>query len=337
MSAVSTKFRFRLTFDHTYKPFFDFDSASVSFSLGDMTVELVARDADRLIDAMRFHFEAGGFDNIPSAKAAGNRLRRSLLMLNAVLDLRILVPTEDRQRARFAQAVRDDCLKCSDKVLLDTITGLHVYPDDGRHMEIIPTGQADNYPNNPRYLFEQLDRIWPIDVNLNERSEDALEILNRAVSETSLRTKFLLTFLALDRLVDQPKRSDHAQSLITQMQEQVDMSSLPIDERISLQGALNNLRNQSLKSALKILIEKMSPPPQISEKPAFTFLSKCIEARNALAHSADGDKKYDLAHMTKEMCAFSLALISTLNNLQPISLNQPQSKVTLANLVFRER
>lgn len=146
---MSTKFRFRLTFDHTYRPFFNFDSDSVSFSLGDIVVFLVARDADRLSDAMRFHFDAGGFNNIPTARAAGDRLRRSLLMLNAALDLRLDVPTEDQQRVQHGQLMKADYLKCLDKILLDTIRGLHVYPDDGRHVERITAGHADNYPTIP--------------------------------------------------------------------------------------------------------------------------------------------------------------------------------------------
>jgi hypothetical protein len=315
---MNEKFRFRLTFNHTYQPFFDFDAHFTSFQLGDMVVNLVARDADRLRDAMRFHLEAGGFDDIATARATGERLRRSLLMLNAILNLRIVVPTEDQQRAKYAQMIKDELLENHDNVLLDSITGLHVYPDDDRHIECVPTGRADNYPNDPGYLFQQLNRIWPIDVNLNEPSEDALEILNRAVADTSIRTKFMLTFLALDRLIDKPKRAEDSQLLITQLQTHVDNSSLPLGERTSLRGALDNLRNQNLKSALRTLLRKATPSPEIDGKPAFAFLSDCIDARNALSHSAG--EKHDLAHMEKEMRAFSLKLISTFNGLPPIQL-----------------
>lgn len=182
-----------------------------------------------------------------------------------------------------------------------------------------------------------MNKIWPIDVELDARSEDALEILNRAVAETSIRTKFLLTYLALDRLVDKPKRDNDSQSLITQLQAQVDQSHLPTTERDSLRGALDNLRNQSLKSALRSLIGRLAPPPTIAGQPALAFLSECIEARNALSHSADGDKKYDLTHMANEIRAFSLALISTFNGLQPISLNMPRSHVEVRQLEFRDR
>jgi hypothetical protein len=333
---MNAKFRFRLTFDHTYRPFFDFDVHSTSFPLGDMVVDLVARDADRLRDAMRFHLEAGGFDDIATAWAAGDRLRRALLMLNAILSLRIVVPTKDQQRAQHAQIVKDEYLN-HDMILLDTITGLHVHPDDGRHIEQITTGRADNYPDDPGYLFQQLNRIWPIDVELNEPSEDALEILNRAVAETSTRTNFMLTYLALDRLIDQSKRADDSQLLITQLQAHVENSSLPPDERASLGGALDNLRNQSLKSALRTLLGRMTPSPTIDGKPAFDFLSNCIKARNALSHSAGTNEKYDLAVMANEMRAFSLTLISTFNGLPPILLNGPRSHVALQELTSRVR
>jgi hypothetical protein len=81
----------------------------------------------------------------------------------------------------------------------------------------------------------------------------------------------------------------------------------------------------------------MTPCPTIDGKPDFAFLSNGINARNALSHSAGTNERYDLAHMAKEMRAFSLALISTFNKLPPIALNEPRPHVALRELTFRVR
>ena len=82
------------------------------------------------------------------------------------------------------------------------------------------------YPSDPSYLFTALSELWRVEMRFDQRAEDALEILGRATTETSVRARFLLNYLALERMVDRANRSDAARALITEFQERVRSAGL---------------------------------------------------------------------------------------------------------------
>jgi hypothetical protein len=241
-------FQFRLTFGHSRPGFFRFPEEVKDIEMpGGETLSLVARDSDKLIEATRYHFAMGGFPDEASARSRGNQLRVHLQVLNASLNLGLLVPTADTTSVRVAVEHKQKLADEHGVTLLDSIVGLGAFPDDGKHAEIVVAGAFDVYPSEPEYVLDALKTLWPTHFALSDRQRDALEILGRATSDMSPRTRFLLSYLALERMVKRDPRSDAAQKLVQGFIEQAN-SSLSEGEAASLAGALGALSIQSSRA-----------------------------------------------------------------------------------------
>lgn len=261
--------RFRLTFHHSSPGFFRFDEQSVPLDLGDeLTLNLTARDADTLAKAKRFHIEGLGFASEEAARSVGERLRLRLRVLNSLLGLGITVPVVDSRRAAVADAVKEKVRRETGGVIVDTIEGLAVISDDPDHFEQVVAGGASVYPSDPAYVLTALAVVWPVEMQLDERAEDALEILGVATTELSPRAKFLTTYLALERMIDRLTRSEAAQKLIEELQDRVQESALDGGDKKSLVSSLGNLREQSFRTALFALVARLNPAPTIDGMPA---------------------------------------------------------------------
>jgi hypothetical protein len=327
-------FRFRLTFHHRTPGFFRFDDHSKTFSLtDDIEVTLVACDADTLSEAKHFHFEARGFPDEKNARAAGERLRLRLRVLNSLLDLGITVPTVDTTSAHVSDTIKRKLLQENGSVLLDSIVGLAVFPDDDNFFEFVVAGNLDVHSSGPSYLFGALKQFWPIEMQFDERTEDALEILGRATTETSLRARFLLIYLAAERMVDRAARSDAAKSLISEFQKRVRSAGLDEQEADSLCGALAQLNEQSFSNALAALADRITDPPQIHGKPLRKFLADCVAARNRIAHNAALEAALEAETNLQELADglrhFVMTLIWTANRIPPVSIDVPPSTVSI--------
>jgi hypothetical protein len=323
-------FRFRLTFHHMTHGFFHFEDESKTFSLHDgLELTLTARDADMLAQAARFHLEARGFADEETARAAGERLRLRLRVLNSLLGLGITVPSVDTTSGSVSSAIKEKVLREEGAVVLDNIAGLAVFPDDDNYFEYVMAGTANVYPSDPSYLFRALAQVWPIEMQLDERAEDALEILGHATTETSLRAKFLLTYLATERMVDRAARSDAAKALLKEFQERVRSSDLEKREADSLCGSLAYLNEQSFASALLALADRIADPPEVQGKSLRDFLLECITARNRISHNAALGPETNLQELSDGLRRFVMGLIWTANHIPIVSIDVPASAISI--------
>jgi hypothetical protein len=329
-------FRFRLTFHHTSPGFFRFDAQSVPVHLGnELALTLIARDADTLARAKRFHIEGGGFPNEEAARSVGERLRLRLRVLNSLLGLGITVPVVDSRKSAVADAIAERVLSETDGVIVDTIEGLAVIPDDPDHFELVVAGGASAYPSDAAYVLTALAVVWPVEMQLDERAEDALQILGVATTELSPRAKFLTTYLALERMIGRLPRGEAARKLIEDFQELVQKSALDTGEKNSLVSSLGNLKEQSFRTALFALVARLNPPPTVNGMPGRNFVSNCVDIRNNIAHNANLDASVDLAEVSAGLRHFVMSLIWTMNGIPDVSVNVPQSTVQVDALEMR--
>lgn len=332
-------YQYRLSFNHASPGFFQITEESFSFAIdGGPVLRLVARDADCLSRASRVHIEAGGYPDAESARQAGDDLRVRLQILNAALGLRFNVPTGDTPSGQFSEVAKAAVLAKADMVLVDSIDGLAVIPDDGKHAECIASARIDVYPNEPSYLFGELAKLWHHEVTLTARSRDALEILSRATVEIAPRNQFLLTYLACERMIDRGARSDHAKGLIEEFVVRTFGSELDSREAESLRGALGALKDRSFPSALMEFVGRIQNPPLLGGKALKKFLSDCISARNAIAHNA-GTSSIEFSALVQGLRQFVVSLIWSENQLADVALNQPVSMVAIpqGGFTFRVR
>ncbi len=172
-------FRFRLTFHHSSPGFFRFEEQSIPVELAEgLDLILTSREAGSLARVARFHFEGRGFPNEENARSVGERLRLRLRVLNSLLGLGITVPAVDSRRVSVADAVKENVLRETGGVIVDTIEGLAVISDDPNHFEQVPAGKLSVYPSDPAYVLKALAVMWPLEMQLDDRADDALQILS---------------------------------------------------------------------------------------------------------------------------------------------------------------
>ncbi len=291
--------------------------------------KLTARDADTLADAKKFHIEGCGFQDEAAARASGERMRVRLRVLNAMLALGITIPLVDSTSGGVSSAVKKDVYDKSGSIALDTIVGLGAFPDDDKHFEYVMSGDIDVYPSRPDYVLDAIRKLWPIEMTLDDRAEDAINIVNISTSESSPRAKFLTTFLALERLIDRTSRSDRAKELLNTFQENVKNSELNEREKSSLMGSLAMLREESFSSALTRFSQRIENPKEIGGFPVKKFFSKCIDVRNKIAHNASLSADIDLDMLSNELRKIVLTLIWTTHGIPSVSVDVPASAVSI--------
>jgi len=322
-------FKLRLTFYCVSPGVFQFEEPAMVFQIADgLEVTIVARDGKKLSETTRFHMERGGFPDEPTARSFGERLRLRLRVLNSILGLGIAVPTIDRTSASPCAEMKGKAFREYGLVVVDSIVGLGVIPDE--HVECIVAGEASVQPSDSRYLFDALSRLWALDMRLDDTTQDALEILSYATLEQSARTRFLLTYLAAERLIPPEERCEAAKSLIEKWKNEARNASLEAGDAEALRSALGTLKRHSFKAALVAYARRIDNPPQVKGRPLLDFLSDCVDARNAIAHDAILDPKTDLNALSDGLRLFVMKLIWTLNGIPSISIDVPPSAVSIA-------
>ena len=200
-------------------------------------------------------------------------------------------------------------------VVFDGVWGIVTFPDDGRHFEYVFDGNLQVRPSDPSYVFTALQTIWPLPIQLDGPSEDALHVLGLATLETSEKAAFLTSYLALEHLIVQAPRSKTAKTLIARFQTQVERatrrkrSPLPDTEARSLSGALAALNQESFSSALMRFAGRVETPTAIKNIPVKRFFSACIKARNRIAHHTEPSTKVALPDLTAGLCEVVVGLI----------------------------
>lgn len=315
-----------MTFHHATPGVLRFDEKSVALAFpSEQQFELSARNADTLVEATKFHIEGSGFTDEPAAEAAGERLRVRLRLWNAMLGLGIKIPLTDSVSGGTSSHLKQKILEDQDVVAMQNIVGLNVFPDDGRHCEVIFSADGQVHPSSSEYLLDALEQLWPIDVDFNDQTEDALNIINAATVETSARAKFLTTYLALEQLIDRTHRSPAALELLEKYQQLLRNSQLAEHEVESLSSSLANLRVQSFKSALMQFAERVHRPDEIGGLPVKEFFSKCVTTRNDIAHRAITMSDVELNKISDDLRTFLLTLIWTMHGVPSVSVDIPAS------------
>jgi hypothetical protein len=334
MSPPAFRFRLRIASKHGGK--FAFAQPEVSTAISEsLTLEFSARNADCLDKATNYHIDAGGFDSEKAAREAAEALRVRLRLLNAILNLGLNIPTEDKITGQVSEEVKKRVKTDHGGTAIDSVWGINVYPDDGLHFEYVLGGNIEVRPSDPSYIFEGLKTLWNLEISLDPASETALHILGLATQETSDKAAFLTAYLALEQLIDRRPRSDAARAQIRRFQQELAELCASNPETIagpevqSLTGALAALNEESFSSALTRFGRSITGPPQINGVTPQQFLSACIDARNKIAHKAEPSTKIALGELAAGLREVVLGIIWTRNKLPPFSMKTPASAVSI--------
>ena len=325
-----SQFLFRLTAWSHRAGIFRFEEESLTIELEEgVNVEVVPRDAGSLKDAKRIHFQRGAFETEEKAREEGERLRVRLRVLNAVLGLGLNVPSDDVVTSSSNEKHKTEVEREHGVRLVDSVSGLQVLPDDGRHMELVMSARAENHPSDPAYLGAALAELWSMDVVLDDQTEDALNMINLATLERSERTAFLITYLALESLVSRRSRSQEAQDLIDVFVKSIQKSTLRDGEATSLISGIGGLKVESFRSALMRIADHNDENITIEGLSLRDFFNECVNVRNDVAHRTQVKSDLSLGKLTRGLRRVVLMLIWSRNHIPSLSIDVPASQVTI--------
>ena len=334
MTQPAYRFRLRLAAKQIGKFDWTTQEHEVEVAPG-LTLTLTARNADTLDKATNFHIDAGGFPSEEAATTAAEALRVRLRLLNAVLNLGLNIPVGNHNSASVSEETKREVLAKHDAVALDSVWGVMVYPDDGRHFEYVVGGNFAVRPSDTSYVLTALTSLWNMSVKLDAQSEAALHILCLATQEVSEKTAFLTNYLALEQLIERRPRSNAAKVLIETFKERIlkaqaqEVKPMTDDEAKSLSGAIAALTEESFSSALSRFAAKLKNVDDIHGMTPRRFFSACVSARNKIAHNAEPSTEVPLGELAAGLRQVVLNLIWTRNELPTLTINTPASKVDI--------
>lgn len=332
---TNMNFRFRLVFFHQRPGFFRIDEKSIDYQIdSNLVVTVVPRDADRLHEATKYHIESGGFPSVEEARSCGEKIRTHLRLLNCLFHLGLTIPIVDGTSGNVSTAIKEKTREDGGE-LIDTIVGLHVYPDDGLHFEHVASGKMNVYPSDPYYVLKSIKDTWGNIYHLDEHATDVIEILNVSVRETSPKIKFLATYLAMEQIVKKEMRSEKAQRLIDELIQSTNSSGLSNSEKQSLVGALGHLKEQSFSSAFTAFSKRITSPTEISNMPIPKFVSDCIKIRNKIAHNVAIEKMPQLDNYTNNLRNMAMSVLWSEYGFPEISVYRPADQIEMQKFEIR--
>jgi hypothetical protein len=332
---MEKKYKFRLVIFHSRPGFFHIEKELIDYSLSEkLIIQLAPRDSNNLINASKYHIECGGFSSKGEAKDCGEKFRTHLRLLNCVLDLGLSIPSVDGTSGSVSEAIKNKVRQDGGE-LLDTIIGLHVYPDDEKHFEHVVSGKMNVFPSDPYYVLKGIKDTWNNTFELNENTSEVIEILNISVRETSPKVKYLATYLAMEQIIERKMRSKNAQDLIDRFIQLTNNSELPELEKTSLAGSLGYLREQSFSSAFTSFSKRITSPEAIKEMPVTKFVSECIKLRNKIAHNVAVDSMPNIEEYTRKLRNMAMSILWSENNFPDFSVYRPDDQIEMEKMEIR--
>jgi len=330
------KFKFRVTLHRVAPGFFKTESLAFGYPLRDgLTLEVYPRDADTLSGASHYHIDGRSFETEDDAKSAGEHLRTRLRLLNSVFDLGLSIPIEDSTTGKVSDAVKENILQEHGVTLLDTVSGLFVFPDDGFHAEHVTSAKINVSPSDPIFLLDAIGKFWDIPLEFDDTAADVLNLLNLSSVEPTQKLKFLTVYLALEQLITISRRSESAQQLLTTFIAATADSDLSEQDKESMTSSLANLRSGSFPSAFKAFTRTIITPEHIHGLRPEQIASRAIALRNGIAHGSESVASEDITLITKALREIVHALLWGRYGIPNTSVYRPADSLDLVKFETR--
>lgn len=325
---IGNTYAFRLVFSSIKKGIFSFDEKTKQHTMPDSTaVTLEARSAEALKEADHYHFSAGGFHTRDSALEAGQRTRNSLHILDTVFSLGLHISTADIGPPEMWEVINHP-----DRYLTGVqanVEGLWVYPEDGVFSEFIISGGISTTPSFPEFALVSIERLWSIAREFAPETRPAVELLRSMALEDSMRAKFLLCYAALQTLVPPADRSKTSLDFLSEVQDYLDTSDVPHDDKAKLTSSLTNLRREAPSDSMRRFFSQFQGLALIDELEPIKFVLKCQVIRNFLSHPGSPNLPESIVGITENLRKLVFSLVLGINGLLPISLPGPGQRLTL--------
>jgi hypothetical protein len=338
--VTAPTYKARLIFRTRAPGILNWETASHEWLLpGDRKAVLYARHVATLAEATEFHAEIGGFASPEQAREVGEKLRGALRLANAILGVGLNVPalTQEVRRAQLAPHVKEKIAREHGASIVDCVFGLNVLRD-GEEYEMAVSGGISAKPKHSEYVLDAASRLWGIDENFDEQSRLVCELLNGASRDPSPRSAFLVSFLALDLMLERRDRPEEAQHVLKSLRKVVEDSSLAPADKARLSSFLGSWQRTSLGAEIDHFVSLGSnATTNVQGEPLGDFLKRCLKIRHKLAHpSKDGSAQTITEGEFMTRChglrQVVMAVVWARNKLPAFSVERPGDVVQVSEM-----
>lgn len=260
-----------------------------------LTVNLVAGIGDCELSSVGDESHVGGqdlalksgtFACVEAAEVAGEKALVGLLLASLRQGFGLMI------RARIPGGVITNYGKNMfagsryDRVYDDSY-GLTVFEDTGR-TGFVKGGEARFLSTNPAERFVD---TWSSAVTNAARWDERIlisyDLYASSRFENSSRARFLLLIMAIEALVEQPKRSEAELALITRLLKTITEAPLPKEQSDALLRGVGKLKRVSIGYACRTYLARSIAAKTVTDPGAADHFTACYQMRGQIVHGGD--------------------------------------------------
>lgn len=277
-------YSFRVRFNRSPRDTISSDANNLSIPVEDsrLTVVLKARKDELSVQASdQLALIGSGYESANEAGVAGKKLQNALTVALA----RVRVGADFGHRAAKG-AFTEHGLKWVEERIgqraLNNVHGLMTFQSKPAPRFVSSSADMTRGVNSDSFMAIFRESIQKAPV-LSDGETVAFTLFNASFFQPTSDSRFLMLVMALEALIEPLERSSEARSLVDAFVEQA-KAALPPNERDSLIGSLNTLKNESISRAGRRLVKERLDGRQYGGKDAASFFTYCYKLRSNLVH-----------------------------------------------------
>ena len=234
-------------------------------------------------DADQWALVGEGYNSETEASEAGVLFRDALLLTLAKLGVGVdCGKRSPKVRDRLRAAILRGANRAEG---FNNVHGLMTYVSDPppRFIEI---KTAPVHAKNIETFEERFLASIALQPTLGDQDRLSLSLFHASFFQPTADSRFLLLVMAIEALIEPKPKSEEAIKYVEGFIEKIEASSLRQDEKSSLIGSLEFLRNESIGQAGRRLVTVKLGDKLYQDKPAPKFLSYVYTLRSRLVHGA---------------------------------------------------
>lgn len=279
------KYSFRIRFNRPPANMIQLEASVVSIPVTDsrLSISLRGREDDQPIrDSDQLALIGAGYESAEEASAAGIQFQDALMVALA----RVRVGADFGHRAAKG-AFTEYGLKWVEEQFghraLNDVHGLMVYKSEPKPHFASTNAQFTRGAGSEAFINAFAEAIAQ-QPQIAERDLLAYTLFNSSFFQPTSDSRFLLLVMAVEVLIEPAPRSVKAINHVSTLIEQTKSSSLALDERNSILGALGWLRKESINQAGRRLADERLSGRVYGDRAATDFFSYCYQLRCNLVH-----------------------------------------------------
>jgi hypothetical protein len=281
-------FRIRFALPPDYSIGFKDASVIVFEAPSGETIRLKAGRQDQPIQKHRVAALIGGpYPSADAARGAAEQTKRALTIWAVTSKVGI-----DFGDGHVRSAITDQGKRiCEDSLgrpIRNDIHGIDIYESNPGLLFVSIEAKAHLRKGGEAFLNtfrSALDSTEPIE----ERLQLAMELYCSSFFDVTPRSRFLTLVTALEALLEKPSRSKLAVQLVEALQAKVAASAISTEEKDSIRGSLERLKNESIGRAGKAMAQALLGKQEYGGVEAPAFFTFCYNLRSQIVHQGRPD------------------------------------------------